>query len=128
MKYLLLIAAMSARMAFAQTLPPEQDCNFVSWWANKAFHISHTIGLEEDKWTIVEDGFPPEVYAVIIKIKEEAYHDMDALRRWVEAACEPPRVCRRLHFLRGWSHEDIKQAVFQRSSRAVRANGAGTPA
>lgn len=87
MKYLLLIAALAARIAHAQDLPPDQDCKFVAWWANKAFHISHTIGLDADKWTITEEGFEPEAYKVIMQIKHEAYNDLDALRRRVEAVC-----------------------------------------
>lgn len=87
MKYILLIAAFAASIAHAQDIPPEQDCQFVSWWANKAFHISHTIGLEEEKWTIVEEGYPPDVYAIITQIKREAYHDLDALRKRVKTVC-----------------------------------------
>lgn len=87
MKYFLIIAALAARIAHAQELPPEQDCKFVLFWANKAFHISHTIGLEEDKWTITEEGFLPDVYAVIKQIKHEAYHDVNALRKRVETVC-----------------------------------------
>lgn len=87
MKYILLIAAFAARIAHAQNLPPEQDCAFVSWWANKAFHISRTIGLDEEKWTITEEGFEPAAYAIIMQIKHEAYHDLDALRERVETVC-----------------------------------------
>ena len=87
MKVFFCIAALAARSALAGDLPPDQDCHLVSWWANKAFHISHTIGLDEDKWTIAEEGFPPDVYKVISAIKQEAYHDLPALRKRVETAC-----------------------------------------
>lgn len=87
MKFLICIAALAARMAHGQTLDPANDCQFVVAWANKAYHISHTIGLEEERWTITEHGFPPEVYAVITAIKREAYHDLPALRKRVETVC-----------------------------------------
>ena len=87
MKTIFLIAALAARPSLALDADPAKDCQFVAWWANKAFHISHTIGLDEDKWQIVQDGFPPEIYAVIAAIKHEAYHDLPALQRRVETVC-----------------------------------------
>lgn len=68
-------------------LNAQERCQFVAWWANKAYHISHTIGLAEDRWMITEDGFTKEGYALIMQIKHEAYHDVPALRRRVESAC-----------------------------------------
>lgn len=62
-------------------------CNFVRAWANQAFHISHALGLEEDRWLISEDGYDPPTYQLILDIKHEAYHDLAALRRRVEMAC-----------------------------------------
>lgn len=87
MRLALCLCLLTSAFALAEQVSPEQDCKFVAWWANKAFHISHTIGLEEEKWTIAEEGFPPEVYAVINQIKREAYHDLPALRARVEAVC-----------------------------------------
>lgn len=72
---------------WAQSQPPDQNCQLVAAWANQAFHISHTIGLEEEKWTIVEAEYPADVYAVIKQIKHEAYHDLAALRKRVETVC-----------------------------------------
>ena len=36
---------------------------------------------------------------------------------WIEIDSEPPRVYRRLHFLRGWSYEQVNE-IFAGSSRA----------
>jgi len=51
----------------------------------------------------------------------ESFHDaltsllreraQDLVRKAVEAEFEPPRLSRRLHHLRGWSHEDQTEAV-----------------
>jgi len=42
-----------------------------------------------------------------------------------EMETEPLRILRRLHYLRNWSHEQIKQ-IFPRSPRTRRSHGAGT--
>lgn len=86
MKYILFIAALAARVAHAQE-PSHESCKFVLPWANQAYHISHLIGLEEEKWIISGDGSTLEEYATILAIKREAYHDVPALRRRVETAC-----------------------------------------
>ena len=85
MRYVFFIAALLASPAHAQDL--KEDCIFVRDWANIAFHISHSIGLEEPKWLISQDDISDEKFAIIMEIKREAYHDLPALRSRVEAAC-----------------------------------------
>ena len=48
----------------------------------------------------------------------------DGIYIWDVLATEPPRDCRRLHFLRGWSHGKIKQ-ILPRGSGASGSDGAG---
>ena len=48
------------------------------------------------------------------------------------AACEPPRVSRRLQLLRGWSHDEARREPFspevrERAVRMVLEHGASTP-
>ena len=40
---------------------------------------------------------------------------------------EPPWVCRRLHFLRGWSHDEDKPQVFPGGPGAVGTDGSVAP-
>lgn len=64
-----------------------EECKFVQWWADRALYaLAH--GLEEDRWHIFEEGFPPDLYKIIINIRREAYHDQPALHKRVKAACE----------------------------------------
>lgn len=72
-------------VSFAEDM--SKECSFVATWANRAYHFSHTIGLEENSFHIENNGWTPEEYDVITQIKKEAYHDLDALRKRVEAAC-----------------------------------------
>lgn len=88
MRALLLFSVLYASVVSAQSQEERQaGCQFVLSWANQAYHISHTIGLEEDKWHITDDGYPDAVYKMILEIKREAYHDLPALRNRVEMAC-----------------------------------------
>ena len=63
------------------------DCNFVVTWANRAYHASHTAGLPAENFHLDNNGWTEEEYALLLKIKEEAYTDLPALRKRVEAAC-----------------------------------------
>ena len=85
MRLVLLLALISPISSIAQDL--KEECIFVRDWANIAFHISHSIGLEEQKWLISQDDISDEKFATILEIKREAYHDLPALRSRVEAAC-----------------------------------------
>ena len=85
MRLVLLLALISPISSLAQDL--KEECIFVRDWANIAFHISHSIGLEEQKWLISQDDISDEKFAIILEIKREAYHDLPALRSRVEAAC-----------------------------------------
>jgi hypothetical protein len=67
--------------------PLKEECVFVRNWANMAFHIARSIGLEEQKWLISQDDISDERFAIILEIKKEAYHDLPALRSRVEKAC-----------------------------------------
>ena len=53
--------------------------------------------------------------------------DVDGDLVAIGAQTEPPRVCRRLQTLRGWSHDEKKQ-VLPRGPRAGRADGLRAPA
>ena len=86
MRYLAVVAMLIPVNVFAGDSLKE-DCIFVRDWANIAFHISHSIGLEEQKWLISQDDISDERFAIILEIKREAYHDLPALRSRVEAAC-----------------------------------------
>ena len=60
-----------------------------------------------------------QLYVVLVQgIGVQSHHD----RR----GCEPPRVCRRLHSLRGWGHGKTKQ-VFTGGSREGGPDGLGAP-
>lgn len=85
MKWLFVIAAFAASNTHA--LDVNADCNFVAGWANKAYHISHTVGLAAENWHLENNGWTEEEYALLMQIKHEAYNDLPALRKRVEAAC-----------------------------------------
>lgn len=88
MKTLLCVAALFVGTAYAQSQEEmKASCEFVTAWANQAWHISHTLGLPEDRWHITEDGYPKPIFDMILEIKREAYHDVPALRTRVELAC-----------------------------------------
>lgn len=88
MKYLIVIAALIARISHAQSVEEMRaSCAVVTALANQAYHISHSLGLAEDRWIVSEEGYDPATYQMIQAIKHEAYHDTAALRRRVEAAC-----------------------------------------
>lgn len=81
----LILSFLAAGNAYA--LDINQDCNFVAGWANKAFHISHTVGLAAENWHLENNGWTEEEYALLLQIKHEAYTDLPALKKRVEAAC-----------------------------------------
>lgn len=64
-----------------------ETCGFVLGWASRAMHIAHHIQLPADRWIITEDGYEPDEYAAILRIKREAYTDVRALRQRVDIAC-----------------------------------------
>ncbi len=67
--------------------PDYEACGFVAGWASRAMHIAHKIELPADRWIITEDGYEPDEYAAIMRIKHEAYNDVPALTRRVALAC-----------------------------------------
>jgi hypothetical protein len=73
----------------AQAASISRECRLVTWWAAKATYIAQDLKLPAENWHILDDGFPAEVYAIIIKIKHEAYNDPPALARRVARACAP---------------------------------------
>ncbi len=73
--------------AISDTVTKRDHCQFVQWWAQKATYIVAVTQLPETSWHILEDGYPPSIYQEITEIKREAYHDLDALRQRIDAAC-----------------------------------------
>jgi hypothetical protein len=63
----------------------------------------------------VIDAFNGRVDAILTRVRRDNHGQL-----------EPHRVCRRLHYLRGWGHGETKQ-VFPRGSRAGGADGSGAP-
>lgn len=82
MRYLLLLLLVGSAHASEY-----EKCGFVLGWARQAMYIATKIKLDEENWRITEDGFEPQEYAAIMRIKHEAYHDVPALTRRVELAC-----------------------------------------
>ena len=64
-------------------------------------------------------------------IQDEVYYEQAILHAYVRVVCvnryiipkdyvEPPRICLRLHFLRGWSNEQTQMLSLRNQERAVR--------
>lgn len=85
MRLVLLLALVFPISSLAKDL--KEECIFVRDWANIAFHIARSIGLEESKWMISQDDISDEKFAIILEIKREAYHDLSALRERVQNVC-----------------------------------------
>ena len=67
--------------------PLSPECFFHQWWAAKITHFADEKGVPEERYHIMQEGFPPELYAIIEAIKREVYHDRAALARRLERAC-----------------------------------------
>jgi hypothetical protein len=87
-RFVIFIAALLSAQGAAQSV--DSHCYFVRWWAAKAEYIRDVANVPEERWHIIEGGYPAEIYDEIVTIKREAYNDPKALKRRLDAACGDP--------------------------------------
>lgn len=76
-------------LSFLLAAAIDYECLFVSRYAMLAVNLAQVQQMPEENWSFIEDGFTPDELTTLKQIKREAWHDIDALYKRVEAACMP---------------------------------------